>query len=1516
MKKAFKILWTIVAAIAILLFAVWLLLQTSGVQTFVARKVASSLEDKFHGRIEFSKVYLKPFNAVVIKDFAMLDDDPPLSRSGEVLDTIASASSVVATFSLKGLFKKEGIHLGRVSVSDASFSLVTDSLGSNIQRFFGTGPKEEKEKKEMGNVFDARKVKVEGFRFRLVNLKDDAAPKEYGIDWKDLDLSVHSLSAHGLSLADGYMKGTVDDLSVSEKSGYSINSLSGKAKVGHGKTAVSDLVMNDPWSDIRMKEYSMTYDDIKAFSNYIEEVRMTGDISDSKIDFRSLSYFAPALKDMDIRILLNKAAVDGTVSDLGIGRFEFREEGSGVHGRIDGRMTGLPSIDAAVLDFKADNLVFTSEGLGKFIKGFAPGAKMDLGKFAPGEEVSFSGYVKGRLDNLGVKGKASTKSLGGIDADLKMNDLISKGKSKRFSGRVDTDNLDLGKILGIKQLGEVTMRGILGASLGNGNTNLKIDTLFIDKLHALDYDYSDIVAVGTYSDKAFDGRLVCHDPNLNLLFQGIFTFSDKTSNGLYKFYANVGYADLQALGLDKRGVSKVSGRVNANYMTIGSGDVIGDLDILDLNLENSMGPHDIGDIRFTSHSNDNVHRINLSSSFADGSYIGNKPVTSIFKDVMELTMQRELPVLCKELTSNWKSETYDLRLDIHDARDILSFALPGLYIADSTKIRLGVNAGGDVKATVKSSRIAMGKNYLRNLDLAFDNKDGSLNGAVTGSELRIAGFLLKNDNITLYASDDHVGIGCTYDNEADLADKGEIYLSGEFERAPDGQLLIHGKTLPSSIWFNDEEWVISPTSIELAGKDIEVENLLAACGGQSLKVDGGFSSSSRPDTLNVEMNRLNLGLLNRFAGEQYGFSGRATGHAMVTSPWKDNAGLMMSILCDSVAVAGKDVGTLRLGSSLDEAGKLHLIARNDLEGKTTLNIVGDYLTSGKSMDLLAELNGMEVGYLAPALSSVFSEMEGRLSGKIRVGGKMDALSLSGENTMLDNVMLKVAFTGVPYYASGPVQISDNGVIFDGISVKDRYDGNGTMSGGILFDHLKDIRMDTRIRMNRMEALDMGESAGQAFYGNVFASGNVNITGPFNAIRLDINARTDKSGSIHIPIDNASRDGSSNLLTFKEPYREVYIDPYEEMMNSLVVQRRQSQDFGLRLKVTANQNTEAFVEIDRAAGNILAGRGQGNLDIEVRPSRELFTINGDYTLASGNFHFNAMDIAKRDFTLAQGSSIRFNGDVMDSDLDIDGVYTTKASVATLIADTTSISTRRTVNCGVGISGKIREPQLTFSIDVPDLDPTTKSKVESALNTEDKVQRQFISLLISGGFMPEEQSGVVNNTSMIYSNLADIMAGQLNNILQKLEIPLDFGLNYQSSESGTNIFDVAVSTQLFNNRVIVNGNVGNREYNGSSGGDVVGDLDIEIKLDKPGQVRLNIFSHSADDYTSYLDNTQRNGVGIAYQREFNRFGDFFREIFSKRRNRERMAPRRSEPGDSTRPAIRRERPVNRLVITGEE
>jgi hypothetical protein len=173
----------------------------------------------------------------------------------------------------------------------------------------------------------------------------------------------------------------------------------------------------------------------------------------------------------------------------------------------------------------------------------------------------------------------------------------------------------------------------------------------------------------------------------------------------------------------------------------------------------------------------------------------------------------------------------------------------------------------------------------------------------------------------------------------------------------------------------------------------------------------------------------------------------------------------------------------------------------------------------------------------------------------------------------------------------------------------------------------------------------------------------------------------------------------------------------------------------------------------------------------------------------------------------------------------------------------------------------------------------------LSTEDKVQKQFLSLILSNNFIPDEQSGIVNNSSSLYSSVTEMMANQINNIFQKLDIPLDLGLKYQPNDRGNDIFDVAVSTQLFNNRVVVNGNIGNKQYSsGSSQNDVVGDIDIEIKLDRSGSFRLNLFSHSADQYTNYLDNSQRNGVGVTYQTEFNTFRQFFRNIFSSKEKRQ--------------------------------
>ena len=329
--------------------------------------------------------------------------------------------------------------------------------------------------------------------------------------------------------------------------------------------------------------------------------------------------------------------------------------------------------------------------------------------------------------------------------------------------------------------------------------------------------------------------------------------------------------------------------------------------------------------------------------------------------------------------------------------------------------------------------------------------------------------------------------------------------------------------------------------------------------------------------------------------------------------------------------------------------------------------------------------------------------------------------------------------------------------------------------------------------------------------------------------------------------------------------------------------RVRSDLTVKLRVNARPEVEAFVEIDKNTGNVLSGHGNGQINLEVGTDK--FLINGDYTLTGGNYKFVALGLVSRDFTIKDGSSIRFNGDIMQSSLNIDATYRTKASLSTLLADVSSVSNKRNVDCTISITDRISNPTLKFGIDIPDLNPMVKSRVESALSTEDKIQKQFLSLIVSNNFLPDEQSGIVNNSSVLYSNVTEMIANQLNNIFHKLDIPVDLGLNYQPSDKGNDLFDVAVSTQLFNNRVVVNGNIGNREYNTSSTqNEVVGDLDIEIKIDRSGSFRLNLFSHSADQFSNYLDNSQRNGVGLMYQTEFNSFRRFMKNIFMSKSKRQ--------------------------------
>ena len=1471
-------------ALATLLLSAVIALQIPAVQTAVVQRILDRTVKDIDGRIEMEKVDFYPFNTLIVKNIAIIDEHPFAGDKDVPQDTLFRAETVAARFSLGGLVSKNGLKLRKAEIDNGRLSLVSEpgeTYKNNLTRIFRIIPKNrEKSTKE---VLSIAKVVVKGFDFRLINYRKPLEARPGCIDWSDLEIFA-DVEGSDFRIANSIVSGKAHKASITEKTGFTAT-LSGEVKAGRGLTEIDRLRLDDGLSDISLDVFTMNYTDKRAFKRFLSEVRLGATFDRTVLALETLGHFVSAFQGKPAIAEITSGRLDGYVKDLSLKDFTFADLTGDLTGTVDASVIGLPDTRALILDCALKDVSFTTGGLSTFVSPWT-GGSLDLGRFAPHETFHLDATAQGTIADLAARLGLSSTGAGAADASIRIRN-ITRTQPVAINGTVSTDDLDIGKFIGKDFIKGCTLGAELSATLAKGNPTAIIDTLNVSRLSVLDYDYTGIRAAGSYKDRSFNGRVVCDDPNLNFLFSGRVNLSKAVDDARYRFYATLGYADLHAIHLDPRTESKVSVRsIDADYTRHRKGELSGTVEATGIILTNSQGTGNIGDIRLTSFSEAGNNELELRSSFADARFQGTRNIGTMIGVLKDLVLSEQTGALFAASAGRPDSAGDFYRVDVNlgDSRDLLAFLAPGAYVDRNSTVRLSIDGDGSLRGTIRSPRIAFKDKYAKDLAVGINNGGEALNLTLTGSEIGLGQKLrLEANSLTLYAKDNLIGLGYSFDNGEEEDFKGDLYFTADVSESRPGEPVISARNLESVIRISGEDWNIQPAGYTYTRDGLKIDGLEIHNGSQSIGIDGGISQTAR-DTLRLNLGSVDLSTVNQFTKKDLALSGLLSGKAILTSPLKDEMGLLLNLTDEEACIAGLPVGTIRVGSSwVDSDKKINIVLRNSMDGQTSFDARGFISPKTKEMDLTADLTGFNLGYASPFLESVFSRMEGSLDGSITAGGTMKDLRLSSRDLNLNGGVLKVAFTNVQYTVDGPLHLDRSGLHFDDMTIRDSSTGRGTLSGGIDLSDFRNIRMDTRIRLDNIECLNTSEQDNSSFYGHVFGSGRMNITGPFSDLLLDIDATTTKNGHFHIPLNSGAKGGAlSDLLIFKEA-RVEYTDPYEEMMAEHFTKKKSG--LGVRLRVNATPDVEASLEIDRSLGNVLTGSGSGIISLDIRPAKDIFSILGDYTLNNGNFHFNAMGIAQKDFAILNGSSIKFNGDIMDSDLDIDARYSVKTSLASLISDTTSISTRRLVECDLNISDRLRSPKLSFGINIPDLDPTVKSQVESALSTEDKVQKQFIALLVTNNFLPDEQSGIVNNSNILYSNISNIMANQLNNILQKLEIPVDLGLKYQESSSGNSLFDVALSTQLFNNRVVVNGNIGNRQNKAGLNDDVVGDLDIEVKLDKSGQVRLNLFSHSADDYTNYLDLTQRNGVGVAYQKEFNSIGEFFRDLFSSKEERRR-------------------------------
>ena len=230
-------------------------------------------------------------------------------------------------------------------------------------------------------------------------------------------------------------------------------------------------------------------------------------------------------------------------------------------------------------------------------------------------------------------------------------------------------------------------------------------------------------------------------------------------------------------------------------------------------------------------------------------------------------------------------------------------------------------------------------------------------------------------------------------------------------------------------------------------------------GDQDIRINGGIAKDAT-DTLNIALERFDLGIANPFISKgSLGIEGAVTGEMTVSSS-RDGRGITADFLVDSTSLAGTNLGSVFAKSLWNkEFNRFDLSLSNELDSRRSLKLNAGWYPANKRIEAEAELDRQDITWLKSLLKGVFSEIDGSISGKVRAEGTLDNLELSSYGTRIDNSLLKVDYTMVPYIADGAFQIDSRGIHFDDIALKDMQKGKGRLTGSVNWDHFKDIGLD-------------------------------------------------------------------------------------------------------------------------------------------------------------------------------------------------------------------------------------------------------------------------------------------------------------------------------------------------------------------------------------------------------------------------------------------------------------------------
>src|SRR5690606_27238630 len=191
-----------------------------------------------------------------------------------------------------------------------------------------------------------------------------------------------------------------------------------------------------------------------------------------------------------------------------------------------------------------------------------------------------------------------TTQLGSAKGDFVLNNF-SNSAATTYRGNIEVSGFNLGRLLNQRDLGKTTFNLFVD---GRGFTPESLSTQIRGRISRIlynNYQYSNIMVMGTVRNSVFNGNLVSQDPNLQMEFNGLVDIS--RAENVYDFEASVGYADLNKLNFISRDtISVLKGDIIMNMQGNSIDNVYGNILLANTTYQNQNDLYYFDDLTATS----------------------------------------------------------------------------------------------------------------------------------------------------------------------------------------------------------------------------------------------------------------------------------------------------------------------------------------------------------------------------------------------------------------------------------------------------------------------------------------------------------------------------------------------------------------------------------------------------------------------------------------------------------------------------------------------------------------------------------------------------------------------------------------------------------------------------------------------------------------------------------------------------------------------------------------------------